>query len=60
MERVIEIIKELKANSGKKLQEILEENKDNQMLKDVLYFVYNPYIVTGLSKIGRASCRERV
>lgn len=49
MEEVIKIIKELQANSGKRLQEILEENKDNQMLKDVLYFVYNPFIVTGLS-----------
>lgn len=49
MEEVIRIIKELQANSGKRLQEILEENKDNQMLKDVLYFVYNPFIVTGLS-----------
>lgn len=49
MEEVIRIIKELQANSGKRLQKILEENKDNQMLKDVLYFVYNPFIVTGLS-----------
>lgn len=49
MEEVIKIFKELQNNSGKKLQEILEENKDNQMLKDVLYFVYNPFIVTGLS-----------
>ena len=49
MEEVIKIIKELQASSGKRLQEILEENKDNQMLKDVLFFVYNPYIVTGLS-----------
>lgn len=49
MEEVIKIIKELQANSGKRLQEILEEHKDNQILKDVLYFVYNPFIVTGLS-----------
>ena len=49
MEKVIEILRELQNSSGKRLQEILEENKDNQMLKDVLYFVYNPYIVTGLS-----------
>lgn len=49
MEEVIKIIKELKASSGKRLQGILEKNKDNQMLKDVLYFVYNPFIVTGLS-----------
>ena len=48
-EEVIKIIKELQESSGKRLQEILEENKDNQMLKDVLYFVYNPFIVTGLS-----------
>lgn len=49
MEEVIKIIKELQGSSGKRLQEILEKNKDNQMLKDVLFFVYNPYIVTGLS-----------
>ena len=49
MEEVIKIIKELQDNSGKRLQEILEEHKDNQILKDVLYFVYNPFIVTGLS-----------
>lgn len=50
MEEVIKIIKELQASSGKRLQEILEENKDNQMLRDVLYFIYNPYFVTGLSR----------
>ena len=49
IEEVIKIIKELQESSGKRLQEILEVNKDNQMLKDVLYFVYNPFIVTGLS-----------
>ena len=49
IEEVIKIIKELQESSGKRLQEILEENKNNQMLKDVLYFVYNPFIVTGLS-----------
>lgn len=49
MNEVIKIFRELQANSGKRLQEILEENRDNQMLKDVLYFVYNPFIVTGLS-----------
>lgn len=49
MEEVIKIFKELQESSGKRLQEILEEYKDNQMLKDVLYFVYNPFIVIGLS-----------
>lgn len=49
MEEVIKIFKELQESSGKRLQEILEENKDNKLLKKVLWFVYNPYIVTGLS-----------
>lgn len=49
MDEVIKIFRELQNSSGKRLQEILEENKDNQMLKDVLYFVYNPFVVTGLS-----------
>lgn len=49
MEEVIKIFKELQKSSGKRLQEILEENKDNELLKKVLWFVYNPYIVTGLS-----------
>lgn len=49
MEEVIKIFKELQESSGKRLQEILEEHKDNELLKKVLWFVYNPYIVTGLS-----------
>lgn len=49
MEEVIKIFKELQESSGKRLQEILEENKDNELLKKILWFVYNPYIVTGLS-----------
>lgn len=49
MEEVIKIFKELQESSGKRLQEILEENKDNELLKKVLWFIYNPYIVTGLS-----------
>lgn len=49
MEEVIKIFKELQESSGKRLQEILEEHKDNELLKKILWFVYNPYIVTGLS-----------
>lgn len=49
MKEVIKIFKELQESSGKRLQEILEENKDNELLKKVLWFIYNPYIVTGLS-----------
>lgn len=33
MEEVIKIFKELQESSGKRLQEILEEHKDNELLK---------------------------
>lgn len=46
---VFQILNEVRDVSGKKKQEILENNKNNELLKDVLYFVYNPYIITGLS-----------
>ena len=28
---------------------ILEQNKNNELLQQILYFVFNPYILTGLS-----------
>lgn len=56
MEEVFKIIQELKENSGNELQRILERNKDNELLKEILYFVYNPYITTGLSK--KKICKE--
>lgn len=49
MEKVLKILEEIKNASGKRKQEILEENKSNELLKEVLFFVYNPYIITGLS-----------
>lgn len=49
MEQILKILENIKSASGKRKQEILEENKDNELLKKVLSFVYNPYIVTGLS-----------
>lgn len=49
MEKVLEILEKIKIASGKAKQEILEENSGNQLLQKVLTFVYNPYIVTGLS-----------
>lgn len=50
MKKVIEIIKELQSVSGRKDKEsILESNKHNETLKNLLGFVYNPYILTGLS-----------
>lgn len=49
MEEVINILNELKNNSGNNLIEILNNNSKNELLKKVLYFVYNPFITTGLS-----------
>lgn len=63
MEEVIKTIKELKNTASiKAKKEILEQNKDNQMLKDILYFVYNPYIVTGLSnkKINKDISEKKI
>ena len=51
MKKIIEIIKRLQKTSGRLDKEkILKENKDNELFKEVLKFVYDPYIVTGLSK----------
>ncbi len=63
MEEVIKTIKELKNTASiNAKKEILEQNKDNQMLKDILYFVYNPYIVTGLSnkKINKDISEKKI
>lgn len=49
MEEIIDILNELKNNSGNNLIEILNNNSKNELLKKVLYFVYNPFITTGLS-----------
>ena len=51
MQKLIEIFNELKSTSSRKEKErIISENKDNQLFRDILYFVFNPYIVTGISK----------
>lgn len=49
MDEVVKIFRELQNNSGNKLQEIIKENENNSLFRDVLFFLYNPYIVTGLS-----------
>jgi DNA ligase 1 len=50
MENVVKIIGELQAESSKTGKEaILRANKDNELFRKVLRFVYNPFIVTGLS-----------
>lgn len=50
MEHLLKIFNDLKNHSGRNDKEkILEKNKDNQLFREVLRFVYNPYIVTGIS-----------
>lgn len=51
MNQILKIVNELQATSGRKEKErILEQNKNNELWIEVLKFVYNPYIVTGISK----------
>lgn len=45
-----DILDEVKEVKGKQKQQILEENKDDHILKDVLRFVYDTNVVTGISK----------
>ena len=50
MKQVVEIIKELQSTSSRiEKERILSENKDNELLKCIFEFVYNPYIVSGIS-----------
>jgi DNA ligase-1 len=47
---VINIFKQLSSTSSRIDKErILSENKDNELFLNILNFVYNPYILTGLS-----------
>lgn len=51
MNNVSEIIDQIKSTSSRNEKEgILKQNKDNELLKDIFKFVFNPYIVTGISK----------
>lgn len=45
--KILEKIKNTSSNNEK--QGILEQNKNDELLKEILYFVYNPYFKTGLS-----------
>lgn len=62
MENVLGIIEEISSTSSRNDKElILKRNKDNLLLKKVLEFIYNPYIVTGLSsKKIRKKVRETI
>lgn len=49
MENVLAIINEIQSTSSRTEKEnILKRNENNESLKQVLHFVYNPYITTGL------------
>jgi DNA ligase-1 len=51
MKQVLDIIQEISNTSSRNDKEaILSKYKDNAQLKDILYFVFNPYIVTGLAE----------
>ena len=45
-----EIINDVKLAKGKDKQVVLEQNKNNEILRDVLHFLNNPRITTGISK----------
>lgn len=50
MNELISSLKELRDESSKKVKtEIIQKYKTNPLFMDVLYFLYNPFIVTGLS-----------
>jgi len=49
--KVKEIIEAVSStNSRNEKESLLEQHKDNQLFKTIMKFVYDPYIVTGLSK----------
>lgn len=50
MRDVVKIINQIASVSSiKEKENILRANKDNQLLKDILYFVFNSYITTGIN-----------
>lgn len=59
IEKVKSICETLQAtNSKKDKEQILKDNQNNQLFKDVLYFLLNSFIITGLSdkKINKEVC----
>jgi DNA ligase-1 len=59
LEEIKSICEQLQTtNSKKDKEETLKDNQGNQLFKDVLYFLLNPFIITGLSekKINKNAC----
>lgn len=51
MEKVLSIVEQLQGTSGRNDKEyILKINESNELFKKVMHFIYNPYILTGISK----------
>jgi len=51
MEKVLAIVEQLQGTSGRNDKEIiLSENANNQLFKGIMKFVYDPFVLTGLSK----------
>lgn len=51
MNQALNIINEIQLTLSRNGKEgILKQNQDNKLLKDIFKFVYNPYIITGISK----------
>ncbi len=51
LQTIKEVCEQLQNTSGKKDKEnILKNNADNQLFKDILYFLLNPFIITGISE----------
>ena len=50
MKEVIEIIEKLRTLSGNAQLDYLREHKDNQILKEVLYYTYNPDLKYNIDK----------
>ena len=51
MEKVLAIVEQLQGTSGRNDKEfILKQNEGNELFKKVMHFIYNPYILTGISK----------
>lgn len=48
-EQVAKVIESVKAASGNEKLYILAKHKDDELLKNVLRFIYNPYVKTGIS-----------
>jgi len=51
MEKILAIVEQLQGTSGRNDKEyILKQNESNELFKKVMWFIFNPYVLTGISK----------